>query len=261
MRFLDAGVVRAVLLRTWRTAARRPVLLTFSFVQPLVWMLFFGFLFASYRVGAGAFAGGDVRYLDFLAPGVSAMTVLFGASQAGIPWIRDWQSGFLRRCLHTPADRTSMLVGKVLADALRLCVQAAAVLLLALALGARLAPSAGGIALGLLHLFLFAVAFAALSCAIALHTRAPEAMAAFVHVVNMPLLFTSTALVPARQMPGWLAGIASANPLSVAVDSWRGAVLEGAAGTGAGLALLALLAVVLLALGGHALDRAARAAH
>jgi ABC-2 type transport system permease protein len=78
---------------------------------------------------------------------------------------------------------------------------------------------------GLLCLVLFALAFASLSCAIALITRAQESMAVFVHLVNMPLLFTSSALVPGKQMPEWLAAIARFNPLTLAVDAWRGAIL------------------------------------
>jgi ABC-2 type transport system permease protein len=52
-------------------------------------------------------------------------------------------------------------------------------------------------------------------------------MGTFVHLINMPLLFTSTALVPARHMTAWLAAVARWNPLSLAVDAWRGALLWG----------------------------------
>ncbi len=38
-------ILRETALRTWLKTLRRPVPLTFSFVQPLLWMLIFGFLF------------------------------------------------------------------------------------------------------------------------------------------------------------------------------------------------------------------------
>lgn len=200
------------------------MLLTFSFAQPLMWMTFFGFLFQRYRL---ADLDETVAYLDFLAPGVCAMTVLFGASQSGIGWIRDLHTGFLPRILNTPASHHALLLGKVGADVLRLLLQAAMVLVLALLLGARLAPAWGAVLPAVLCLALFAAAFSSLSCALALRSRAQEAMAAFVHLVNLPILFTSTALVPVRQMPDWLAVVARLNPLTLTVDAWRGALLFG----------------------------------
>lgn len=220
--FLEVAL--AICHRTWLKTLRRPVALTFSLVQPLMWMGFFGFLFASYRLPA---TGTTERYLDFLAPGVCAMTVLFGASQAGVLWIRDLQTGFLARLLDTPANPAAILAGKLLADVLRLLLQAVVVLALALLLGARFAPSALAIVLGGLCLALFAIAFASISSLIALYARTPETMGAYIHVVNMPLLFTSSALVPTRQMPQWLAELAHWNPLSLAVDAWRAALLLG----------------------------------
>ena len=241
-------VIAAVARRTWTVTWRRPVVLTFSLGQPLVWMLFFGFLF--HRFPLVDLPAGH-SYIDFLAPGVSAMTVLFGASQAGIGWIRDLHTGFLPRLLNTPASAGAILAGKILADVVRLLLQSAAVLILALLLGARLRFVPGALAGGLLCLALFAAAFSCLSCAVALRARAQESMATFVHLVNMPLLFTSTALVPHREMPGWLAAVAGVNPLTFAVEAWRGALLLGEAPSPLTAALLGLLAAALflLALG------------
>jgi ABC-2 type transport system permease protein len=233
-------IVRAVAWRTWLVTARRPVLLAFSLGQPLVWMLFFGFLFE--RAGLALPAGAS--YLDFLAPGVSVMTVLFGASQVGIGWIRDLQTGFLPRLLNTPASPLAILAGKLLADAARLVAQALAVLALAVLLGARLHAAPGALLPGLVAVALFAAAFSALSCAVALRARAQEAMATYVHLVNMPLLFTSTALVPRHAMPAWLAALARWNPLTLTVDAWRAALLAGEPPAPATLALLAALAAV-----------------
>lgn len=231
--------------RTTTLTLRRPVLLSFSFAQPLMWMGFFGFLFQHYRL---VDFGGTVAYLDFLTPGVCAMTVLFGASQSGIGWIRDLRTGFLPRMLNSPASHHALLAGKILADVLRLLVQALIVLVLALLLGARLSPDWGAVLSAALCLALFATAFSSLSCALAFRARAQEAMAAFVHLVNLPVLFTSTALVPARQMPEWLAAAARWNPLTLTVDAWRGALLFGEMPSVAGQMLpLAALAAVLYA--------------
>src|SRR5262245_49183720 len=149
--------------RTWLKTLRRPVILTFSFVQPLLWMLFFGFLFQRYPL----FDMPGFAYLDYLAPGISAMTVLFVASQSGIGLIRVIQTGCLGRLLNTPTHPMWILGGKLLADVLRLLAQAAGVLALAAILGARLHPRPSALPTALIALGLFATAFASLSCCIA----------------------------------------------------------------------------------------------
>jgi ABC-2 type transport system permease protein len=74
-------------------------------------------------------------------------------------------------------------------------------------------------------------------------------MATFVHVVNMPIFFTSTALVPQKQMPDWLAAIARWNPLTLAVESLREALLfQSMPSLTSHLMPLFLLAVIMLAL-------------
>ena len=187
------------------------------------------------------------------------MTVLFGASQAGIPLIRDLQTGFLRRLLATPASRTQLHLGKLQADVIRLLVQAVIVLALGTLVGAQLSIDSAALAPAVAALTLFAAAFASLSCAIALKARAPETMGAFVHIVNMPIFFTSTALVPHKDMPGWLAAVARHNPLSLAVDQLRGALLGvGRPSPAAALSVLGAIAVLFFALATHEMSNAAQ---
>jgi ABC-2 type transport system permease protein len=226
----------AVAVWTWTKVARRPVVLSFSFVQPLLWLAFFGFLFHRYPLGDGL----DVPYLDFLVPGVCGMTALFGASQSGIAFIRDMQTGFFERLMHTPTSPVVIVGAKIGADALRVVAQAAVVLALGVLLGADLSLAPGPLLAGVAALFAFAFAFASISNLLAFMARVPEVMATFVHVVNMPILFTSTALVPARDMPPFLAGVAAYNPLSAAVDVLREALLHGVVHPNLGMSLASL---------------------
>ena len=212
----------AIYARTWRSVLRRPVVLMLSFAQPVIWMLFFGFLFQRFDVSG---IGPEIRYIDFVAPGMCMMSVLLGASQSGVSYIRDLHSGMYERMLATPAARWEIFGGKICADVSRLLLQAIVVALIAVLLGARFRPDAGATLVALAAVALFAVAYAGLSVFIAIRTRAQESMAALIHLVNLPLLFTSTALVPTRQMPDWLAAIAAWNPLSLVVDLLRSALL------------------------------------
>lgn len=249
------AILRESARRSWARTWRRKVPLAFSFVQPLWWMLIFGFLFHRFDLGPG-YAG--VSYLSFMLPGVCVMTVLFGASQAGIDLVRDLQTGFMQRMVRSTAHPGWLLGGKLAADVARLMAQALLVALLGWMLGARLWIDAGAVFAAWLGLALFALAYGSLSCAIALRARVPESMAVFIQVLNMPLLFTSTALVPTRQMPEWLAAIARWNPLSLVADALRQGLIAGRMGDiGRMLPPLLVLAALLFALARREMARAA----
>jgi ABC-2 type transport system permease protein len=218
MRAGQLDAVRAVFVRTWRASLRRPVHLTFSLVQPLLWMLLFGQLFRRFPLGPRWGEGG---YSLFVVAGICAMTVLFGASQSGISLIRDMQTGFLRRLVATRAGGVWVLLGKLLADATRLSLQAVVVFFLGWTLAGNPRIYWGWAPATLAAYALFGLAFSGVSCIVALTARSPEGMAVFVHLVNMPVLFTSSALVPRGTMPRWLAVAAGWNPLSLAVDLCR----------------------------------------
>ena len=245
-------IVRETALRSWMKAIRRPVPLAFSFVQPLFWMLIFGFLFHRFALGP-AYAG--FSYLDFLLPGICAMTVLFGASQAGIAIVHDLQSGFLQRMVRSSMHPAWILTGKIVAEVTRLFLQAFVVALLGIALGARLRIDPLALLVALIALALFALAYASLSCWVALETKAQQSMAVFVHVVNIPLLFTSTALVPSSQMPAWLETLARWNPLSLVADGLREALLLGQMPDAANLLPLLAIGAFLFALASRAIRK------
>jgi ABC-2 type transport system permease protein len=245
-------IVRETALRSWLKTIRRPVPLSFSFVQPLLWMLIFGFLFSRFTLGP-EYAG--FSYLDFVLPGICAMTVLFGASQAGISLVRDLQTGFLQRMVRSTMHPVWILTGKTVAETTRLLLQAFVVALLGIALGARLSIDPLALLLALVALALFALAYASLSCWVALMADAQESMAVFVHVVNMPLLFTSTALVPSSQMPTWLEAIAQWNPLSLVANGLREALLLGHMPDAANLLPLLAISAGLFALASRTISK------
>ncbi len=211
-------------LRTWRQILRRPAALVFSWVLPLVWMLLFGALFHRFPLEAPYSAA---NYTSFLAPGVCAMAVLFGASQSGVSLIRDRQNRFLLRLLNTPSPPTLILGGKIVADSLALLLPASAVLLMAWLLGASLNLSPAAFIVSLAALWLFGCAFASVSCWIAVQARNPETLGMLVQLACFPILLASTALAPAEQMPGWLENIARWNPLTFIVDALRQALILG----------------------------------
>lgn len=253
-----AEIPRALWLlfrRTWLKTLRRPVTLTFSFAQPLIWMAFFGFLFQRFTDTREL---GGLDYVSFVAPGVSLMAVLLGASQAGIPLIRDHQTGYLQRLLYSASSPALILAGKLAADCSRLLLQALLVLVLGALVGATLEPHLVALPLALLSVLLFALGLSSVSCCVAAIMREPQSMGTYVHLVNMPLLFTSTALVPSKHMPQWLATTAAYNPMSLAAEHWRAAWLGTAIPPTSTLLLPAAFAAVAFILATRMLTRAMR---
>lgn len=213
-------IFNAVFYRTLLNIKRRPVILFLSFLQPLIWMSFFGFLFQRFPVNDG---GGTIKYIDFLLPGVCGMTVLLGSSQSGISIIRDSQTGFLERTMTTALDLHSFIFGKISADLCRVIFQAFVVVALGLLLGATISLNLTTL-ISFIFLGLFGFAYICLSCLIASKTGSQEALSAFIHIVNMPIFFTSTALVPLKAMPHWMEQFAQWNPLTLAVTPVRNAM-------------------------------------
>ena len=231
----------AVAVRTIRRVIRRPVLLSLSFLQPLMWMLLFGFVMQRFP---DEDLPGGLDYQDFLVPGVCGMTIVFGASQCGIGFIRDLQTGFLPRVLTTPAPISAILAGKIAADTFRILIQSALVFCLGLVLGARFPVVTVMIFPAILSYALLCVALCGVSCWIAAVAKKPEVMGTYVHVVNMPMIFTSIALVPYKSMPSWLETIAAANPLSLAVRTMRLALTDDGTFAVSSLAFLLAFAVI-----------------
>jgi ABC-2 type transport system permease protein len=148
-----------------------------------------------------------------------------------------------------------ILTGKIVAEVTRLLLQAFVVALLGIALGAQLRIDPLALLVALVALALFALAYASLSCWVALKAKAQESMPIFVHVVNMPLLFTSTALVPSHQMPAWLEVLARWNPLSLVANGLREALLLGQMPDAENLLALLTIGAFLFSLGSRTIGK------
>lgn len=208
-------------LRMWKKLYYRPIHLVFSFVQPLFWLTIFGFLFEKKIFTEG----GD--YLSYLLPGICAMTVLQSSSQSGILYIKDFQTDFFGRYNFTPLSKTLSLFFKIFADYTRIIVQVFLLIGIGFLIGVSdLELTVSGILKLIFSTFLFTFFYASIACFIALKTKTSELMATFVNLFNLPVLFTSTALIPNKGLPVWLENIAKYNPLSHLSDILRKSVIQ-----------------------------------
>jgi ABC-2 type transport system permease protein len=149
------GPIYIMWLRQLKRYFRSRARMIGSLGQPLIFLLAFGFGFGHIYEKAGA---GD--YLQFLAPGVISMAVLFTAVFSGIEIIWDRQFGFLKETLVAPVSRFSIMIGRTLGGATVAMLQGTVVLIISLAFGFR--PNFSAILISLLFMFLIEVLFTAL---------------------------------------------------------------------------------------------------
>lgn len=189
-----------------------------SLAQPLLFLLAFGFGFSGVfrRAGAG-------NYIQFLAPGVIGMGVLFSAVFSGIELIWDKQFGFIKETLVAPVPRWVVMLGRTAGGASVALIQGLLVILMCLLVGFR-PHGLAALPLLLVYLLLVAVMFTALGTAIACIVADFQAFPLVMNFLIMPLFFLSGALFPLDQVPAALKAIAAVNPLSYGIDGVRGAL-------------------------------------
>jgi ABC-2 type transport system permease protein len=209
-------------------------------VQPALWLLVFGQVFARTR----AIPTGGLPYLDFLAPGILAQSVLFIAIFYGLSAIWEKDLGILDKLLVSPTPRPALALGKALAAGVRALAQAVLVYALALLLGVGVDWRPWALAGVALVVVLGAALFASLSLVIACLVKSRERFMGIGQVLTMPLFFASNAIYPLALMPAWLQAVSRANPLTYEVDALRGAMLtQGTSAYGFGPDVGVLLAV------------------
>jgi ABC-2 type transport system permease protein len=221
-----------------------------SLGQPLLFLLSLGFGFGPIfrRAGQG-------NYIQFLAPGVIAMTVLFSGIFNGIELIWDRQFGFLKETLVAPVPRVTIMIGRTLGGATTSVMQGLIVVIACLIVGFR-PNGVMAIAGGLVFMVLIAVMFTALGTAIASVLSDFQGFQMIMNFLVMPIFFLSGALFPLMGLPRALDLIARIDPLSYGVDGLRGS-LTGMShfGLPTDLAVLSVLTVALLLAGSRLFSR------
>jgi ABC-2 type transport system permease protein len=219
-------------------------------VQPALWLLIFGEVFTRVR----GIPTGDLRYIDFMTPGILAQSVLFIAIFYGIAIIWERDLGVIHKFLVSPTPRTALVLGKALSAGIRGLTQGVIVYILALLLGVQLNLTPVALLGVIIAVVLGAALFSTFSLIIACLVKTRERFMGVGQVLTMPLFFASNAIYPVAIMPGWLRAIAHVNPLTYEVDALRMLMLNGQAsafGLGSDFAVLLTTTVVLVLIGGR----------
>jgi ABC-2 type transport system permease protein len=197
---------------------RRPSTLVAGIIQPFMWLVLFGALFLNAPHG---FFGDELNYAKFLAPGIIVFTAFSGALNAGLPVMFDREFGFLNRLLVAPlSTRYSIVAASTIYIISLTLVQTIVIIAASAFLGAGLPSFTALIAIASI-VFLIVLGVTALSLGLAFALPGHIELIAVIFVVNLPLLFASTALAPLSFMAGWLQIVASLNPLTYAIEPIR----------------------------------------
>jgi len=220
-----------------------------SLGQPLLFFVALGFGFKNIYAAAG-----EGNYLNFLAPGIIAMTVLFSAIFSGIEIIWERQFGFLKETLVAPVSRTKIMIGKTLGGATTSIFQAT--LLFAILILFGFEPNWVGLPLAVIFIFLIAIFFSALGIAIASRMSDMQGFQLIMNFLVMPIFFLSGALFPLSDLPPAITFITKIDPLTYGVDGLRGALSTSSSmSVGSDFLILSVLCVFITALGSYSFSK------
>ena len=217
-----ATQVFAVSDAEFRKLRHDPLELFTRAAQPVLWLVIFGKVMAQIR---GLNVSGS-NYIDFLAPGILAQSMLFGAIFYGIAAVWERDLGIIHRYLVSPASRLALVMGKQVSAGLRGLSQATFIYVVSIAMGVaidwRIEKLTGVICL----IVIGSALFSTLSLIIACIVRTRERLMGIGQLITMPIFFASNAIYPIALMPGWLKTIARINPLTYEVDALRMLMLK-----------------------------------
>ncbi len=206
-------------LRELKRYVRSRVQIIISLAQPALYLLALGYGFSPVfeRAGAGS-------YLQFMAPGIVAMAVLFSSVFSGIQMLWDRQFGFLKETLVAPVPRLYIMIGRTLGGATVAIIQGILIVVVCLAAGFR--PH-DWLAIPVSYVFvaMIAIVFAALGTAMGSVINDMQGFQLAMNFLILPIFFLSGALYPLSHLPRALTYITHADPLSYGVDGLRGMLI------------------------------------
>ena len=240
------GAIYILWLREIRRYVRSRTQVIASLGQPLLYLLVLGF-----GLGPVFQQSGNGNYVQFIAPGMVGMTILFTSIFSGVGLLWDRQLGVLKETLVAPVPRTTIMIGRTLGGATVAVIQGTLVFIVCLAVGFR-PISWASIPVAFLFMAMIAVVFSGLGTAIGSVLKDIQGFQLIMNFMVMPIFFLSGALFPLTNLPKFLGAVTSVDPLSYGIDGLRGALI-GVTHYGMSLdfVVLGVVAVIFLALGAH----------
>jgi len=185
-------------------------------ITPVMFVLMFTYLFG------GAIAGSTSEYLQYILPGILAMSVVFTTVYSGVALNTDLTKGVVDRFRSLPIPRPAPLLGAVLGDSVRYLVAATVIVVLGVILGYRPDAGIGGVLGAMAMVIIFAFGLSWAFATLGLVMRTPNAVMNAGFMAIFPITFLSNAFVSPETLPGWLEAFVDVNPMSHLITAARG---------------------------------------
>src|SRR5262245_41069838 len=191
----DMGAIYILWLRELKRYVRSRPQVIASLAQPMLYLLVLGF-----GLGPVFQKAGQGSYLQFMAPGVIAMTILFSSIFSGIALLWDRQFGFLKETLVAPVPRLHIMIGRTLGGATVATIQGSLIAIICLIAGFR-PVSVAAIPVAILFMILIAMVFGALGTGIGSTLQDMQGFQLIMNFMVLPIFFLSGALFPLANLP------------------------------------------------------------
>jgi ABC-2 type transport system permease protein len=210
----------------------------------VLFLLAFGFGFSAVFEQAG-----QGSYIQFVAPGIIGMSIIFSSIFSGMEVLWDRQFGFLKETLVAPVPRSAIMIGRTLGGATVSVLQGILVLIITLIVGFR-PDNWALLPVAVIVMILISMMFTAFGTAVATRLKDFQGFQLIMNFLVMPLFFLSGALFPIEGLPSVMKGLIHANPLAYGIDAMRDLLIGvGYYGLALDFAVLIGCATVLLAIG------------
>ena len=209
------SVIYILWLREVKKYLRSRTQIIASMGSPIMYLAVLGF-----SLGPIFKRAGEGSYLQFIAPGVIGMTVLFTSMFSGFAMLWDRQFGFLKETLVAPVPRLAIMLGRTLGGATTAIVQGTLILVVTLIAGFR-PVSFLSVPAAYLVMIMIAIVFPALATAIGSILKEMQGFQLVMNFLVMPIFFLSGALYPLRDLPVVLTVLTRLDPLTYGVDAMR----------------------------------------
>jgi ABC-2 type transport system permease protein/oleandomycin transport system permease protein len=201
---------------------RVPAYLVFTVIQPVMFVLLFRYVF-----GGAITVPGNIKYVEFLLPGILAQTAAFATFGTAIALAQELKKGVIDRLRSMPMARSAVLGGRLVADTGRMLVTILIVVGVGYAVGFRFLNGALPAILMIVLSTVFGLAICLISAFTGLAIGDEESVQAFGLIWLFPLTFLSSAFVPIVSMPGWLQAFANNQPVTYVINTMRALALGG----------------------------------
>ena len=237
-------------LREMKRYVRSRAQIVASLGQPMLYLLALGF-----GLGPVFQRSGQGSYLQFVAPGVVGMSILFMSIFSGIGLLWDRQFGFLKETLVAPVPRLHVMLGKALGGATVAVIQGSIVFVVCLIAGFR-PVNISSLPIAFLFMALIATMFTSLGTAIGSVLVDMQGFQLVMNFLVMPIFFLSGALFPLVNLPKALAIVTRLDPMTYGVDGLRAALIGiSHFGIATDIAVICVITAVFMGLGTYFFSR------